>query len=128
LSLHDALPILNLLSLSLQLQTSRYMKKIYLTLSILCFLSFSVSGQNLGAYTDYKNYFYAFDNGPNIELESQVIKSYKVGGNAVAYVNGADNFRAYYNGETYDLLSIAPLDYVASDNLVVYYRDMILNV
>lgn len=102
--------------------------KIYLPLLILYLFSFSLQGQNLGAYTDYKNYFYAFDGGPNVELESQQIRSYKVGGNAVAYVNGADNFRAYYKGETYDLLSIAPLAYDATDNFVVYYRDMILNV
>ena len=102
--------------------------KAYLLSLIISIFSFSITAQNLGAYSDYKNYFYAFDNGPNIELESQQIKSYKVGGNAVAYVNGADNFRTYFNGETYDLLSISPLDYVATDNFVVYYRDMILNV
>jgi hypothetical protein len=102
--------------------------KLYITLILTCILYFSVKGQNLSAYSDYKNYFYAFDNGPNFELESQPIKSYKVGGNAVAYVNGTDNFRAYYKGDTYDLLSIAPTDYAATDNLVVYYRDMILNV
>lgn len=102
--------------------------KIYITLIISCIICFSIKGQNLSAYTDYKNYFFAFDNGPNIELESQPIKSYKVGGNAVAYVNGADNFHAYYKGEKYELLSIPPLDYVATDNFIVFYRDMILNI
>ena len=102
--------------------------KSYFLLLITYLFSISLAGQNISAYSDYKNYFFAFDNGPNIELESQPIKSYRVGGNAVAYVNGADNFRAYFNGETYDLLSIPPADYVATDNYVVYYRDMILNV
>ncbi|HET8963802.1 MAG TPA: hypothetical protein VFM99_07890, partial [Chitinophagales bacterium] len=101
--------------------------KIYITLFVLLF-PFFLKGQNTAAYTDYKNYFYAFDGGPNIELESQPVKSYKVGGNAVAYVNGTDNFRVYYKGETYDLLSIFPQSYQATDNLVVYYRDGILNV
>jgi hypothetical protein len=104
------------------------MIKINLLFAICCFSYVPVLSQNLSAYTDYKNYFYAFDNGPNIELESQPIKSYKVGGNALAYVNGADNFRAYYKGDIYDLLSIPPADYTATDNLVVFYRDMILNV
>jgi len=102
--------------------------KIYLTLLISALLFSDLTAQSLGAYTDYKNYFYAFDNGPNIQLESQPITSYRVGGNAIAYVNGVDNFRAYYKGESYDLLSISPLSYDATDNYVVFYRDMILNV
>ncbi len=102
--------------------------KIYLTLLISSLFFIPLSGQNISAYVDYKNYFFAFDNGPNIELESQPIKSYKVGGNAVAYVNGADNFRAYYGGEIYDLLSIAPMDYIATDNYVLFNSNMILSV
>lgn len=102
--------------------------KIYLTFFFSAFLFSSVISQSLAAYTDYKNYFFAFDNGPNIQLESQPIVSYKVGGNAIAYVNGVDNFRAYYKGDSYDLLSISPAQYDACDNYVVFYRDMILNV
>jgi hypothetical protein len=102
--------------------------KIYLTLLISSIFFIPLTGQNLGAYTDYKNHFFAFDNGPNIDLESQAVKSYKVGGNAIAYVNGADNFRAYYNGEIYDLLSIAPADYLVSDDYVLFNNNMILSV
>ena len=102
--------------------------KTYVTLLIAVLLFSNISAQSLAAYTDYKNYFFAFDNGPNIQLESQRITSYKVGGNAIAYVNGVDNFRAYYNGESYDLLSISPEKYDACDNYVVFYRNMALNV
>ncbi len=102
--------------------------KIYVTLLVSALLFSEISAQSLAAYTDYKNYFFAFDNGPNIQLESQPITSYKIGGNAIAYVNGVDNFRAYYKGDSYDLLSISPARYDACDNYVVFYRDMILNV
>ena len=102
--------------------------KLYFTIIISALLFTSATAQSLAAYTDYKRYFYAFDNGPNIELESQPIVSYKVGGNALAYVNGVENFRAYYKGDTYDLLSISPAYYTACDNYIVFYRDMILNV
>src|SRR4051812_12892202 len=101
--------------------------KIYLTV-LISSIFLPLTGQNLGAYTDYKNYFYAFDGGPNIELEGQPIKSYKVGCNAVAYVNGTDNFRAYYGGEIYDLLSIAPADYLVTDDYVLFNNNMILSV
>ena len=102
--------------------------KFYFTLFISAFLFSNLTAQSLSAYTDYKNYFYAFDNGPNIQLESQPIASYKVGGNAIAYVNGVDNFRAYYHNESYDLLSISPSSYEATDSYIVFYRDMILNI
>jgi hypothetical protein len=109
-------------------KTYHYPMKIYLAILISSVFFIPLAGQNLGAYTDYKNYFFAFDGGPNIELESQPVKSYKVGGNAVAYINSADNFRAYYKGEIYDLLSISPLDYQVTDNYVLFNRDMILSV
>jgi hypothetical protein len=102
--------------------------KIYLTVLISSVFFIPLTGQNLGAYTDYKNCFFAFDNGPNFQLENQPIKSYKVGCNAVAYVNGTDNFRAYYNGEIYDLLSIAPADYQVTDDYVLFNNNMILSV
>ncbi len=101
--------------------------RMYLFFTMLLTVFFqSAFGQNLSAYTDYKNYFFAFDNGPNIMLEPQPVISYKIGGNAIAYVNGVENFKAYFKGETYDLLAITPSDYIAADNFIAYYRDMAL--
>ncbi len=100
--------------------------KIYLIFFALLANVFPSGAQNLSAYTDYKNFFYAFDNGPNILLESQPVVSYKVGRSAIPYVNGAGSFKAYYQGDIYDLLSIAPANYIAAGNYVAYYRDMAL--
>lgn len=90
-------------------------------------LHFAV-GQNLSAYVDYKNYFYVYNDGPDVNLEYQPIKSYKVGGNSIAYVNGTDNFKVFFNGITYDLLDVPPSDYYATRDLVVYFKNKILTV
>jgi len=97
-------------------------------ISILIALSSFSHGQNLGAFSDYRNYFYVFDNGINYQVEFMPVKEYKVGGNSVAYIDNSDNFEVFYNGRTYSLADLPPASYNATDNIVVYYRDKILSV
>lgn len=85
-------------------------------------------GQNLGAYSDYRNYFYVFDNGVHNQAEFMPIKTSKTGGNSVAYIDNSDNFKVFYNGKAYLLADIPPSNFMATDNIVAYYKDKILSV
>ena len=115
-------------SCKLVVANSITMKRVRI-LFFFCFgLLLNTFSQNLSGYLDYKNYFFVFDNGINYQAEYNPVKSYKVGGNAVAYVDNADNFKVFYNGKAYPLADIAPSQYSATDELVVYYRDRILSV
>ncbi|MEW6469160.1 MAG: hypothetical protein AB1458_09560 [Bacteroidota bacterium] len=64
-----------------------------------CLLATLCGAQNLAAYFDYKNYFFVFDNGVSKELEYQKVEEFKVGGNAVAYLNNNKELKIYYNGK-----------------------------
>jgi hypothetical protein len=89
---------------------------------ILGFLAFSciLPAQNMAAYTDYKNYFFAFDNGAGTELEYLPVQSFQVGGNAVAYVDNNGNFKVFNNGKITTLSETTVSKYTASDYLVSY--------
>ena len=54
-------------------------------------------GGGLGAYSDFRNRFYVFDHGEKKMIEEQQVKSYKIGGNCVAYIDYADNLKVYEN-------------------------------
>lgn len=82
----------------------------------------------MAAYLDYKNYFFTFDDGARTELEYLPVKSFQVGGNAVAYVDSKDNFKVFYKGETITLSENTISNYTASDYLVAYSTFSVLNV
>ena len=77
---------------------------------------FTAQGQPLSAYVDYKNCFYVFDNGVKKQLEYLPIKSYQIGGNAVAYVNEGGDTKAYYKGISYDLYFNSPSIVIATND------------
>ena len=100
---------------------------------IISFLVFIFSvcisgGQPLSAYSDYKNVFFVFDNGIKQQLEYLPVKSYYVGGNAVAYVNEGGDVKVYYKGISYDLYFTFPTQIIATNNLIVCYGSSILKV
>ena len=96
-------------------------------LLFLCIFSYP-KAQNLSAYSDYKNYFFVFDDGITKELEYEPIKTYQVGGNSIAYIDNSDNFKAYFNGKKYDLLDVPPNNFYSTDDLLVYFKNSILSV
>ena len=102
--------------------------KVYLFL--LCFFAFhGISpAQNLSAYSDYKNYFYVFDNGVSKELEYLPVQWYKVGKNSIAYFDNSDNLKAYYKGDKFDLSFAAPADCHAMDDFIVYFFGKVLKI
>lgn len=97
-------------------------------LLLFCLMCFSSSSQNLSAFTDYRNYFYVFDDGIQYQAEYMPVKGYKVGGAGVGYIDNVDNFKVFYKGKAYHISDIPPASYAATDNIVVYYRDKILYV
>ena len=50
------------------------------------FLNFNSFSQNLAAFTNYKKNFIIFDKGQTKQVEFLPVKSYKIGGNAVAFI------------------------------------------
>ena len=72
----------------------------------------------LAAYSDYQRRFYIFDHREKKMVEEQQVKSFKVGGNCVAYVDYGDNFKVYENGNVKTLEIGTVRNYVATDYLV----------
>src|SRR5688572_17426516 len=81
---------------------------LFFILSTICSVS---SLAQLAAYTDYRGYFHVFDKGVYHQLEYLPVKSYKVGGNAVAYVDNTNELQIYYNGEKYHQVYASYLTY-----------------
>ena len=77
-------------------------------------------GQNLSAYTDYKDCFIVYDNEITKQIEYLPVKSFQVGGNCIAYIDNVDAFKVYYAGETIPLLDVPPQFYSATDDLLIY--------
>lgn len=80
----------------------------------------SAKTQNLAAFSDYKNYFFVFDDGKIMQEEYMPVKSFQVGGNAIAYIDNSNSFKVYYKGETVPLADWFMPKYVATDYLVVF--------
>ena len=77
------------------------MKKFFFLLFFISsFYSFS---QNLSAYNDYRNYFQAFDNGEFRQIDYLPVKSFQVGGAAIAYVDNSNEFRIYSDEQKFDI-------------------------
>jgi hypothetical protein len=90
--------------------------------------SLPVFSQGLSAYSDYKNYFYAFDNGVSKQLEYLPVQWYKIGGNVIAYLDNSNNLKAYYKGEKIVLSEAAPAQCFVNDNMIIYATGKVLSV
>jgi len=82
------------------------------------FYGFSVTGQGLAAYSDYKGYFYIFDRGEVKEAEYREIASFKTGKRCIAYVDNNKTLKVYYNGEFYEMFPAVD-EYIVTDQLVI---------
>ncbi len=102
------------------------MKQFFFLIVLLCSLrSFS---QNLSAFNDYRNYFQAFDNGEFRQVDYLLVKSFKVGGAAIAYVDNANEFRIYADEQKFDVTYGGTLSYFATDYLIAYRVGNVLSV
>ena len=68
---------------------------------LLLILTIPVCGhaQHVSAYSDNRKYFYAFDNGTYVQLEYLPVKSYRISGNHIAYVDNTNEFKIYSDGQ-----------------------------
>lgn len=85
--------------------------------------------QNITAFTDYRNYFIAFDEGSFIQLDHLSPKAFKYGGHTVAFISNANNFKIFDKGFTYDVTEGAFVrDFKVNEKLVAYLQSNQLNV
>ena len=97
------------------------MKRFFSLVAVLIFGS--TYGQNLTGFTDYRDYFYVFDNGVSHQKEFQKIKDHKVGATCLAYVDNLGKFKIYHDGETKEIERYNIGNYAATEHLVVYKVD-----
>jgi hypothetical protein len=77
--------------------------------------------QHVSAYSDNRKYFYAFDNGTYQQLEYLPVKSYRISGNCIAYVDNTNEFKIYSGGQVYKQnIYAADFVYGATYNLVPF--------
>jgi hypothetical protein len=93
-----------------------------------CGFIFTTNGQNLAAYTDYRGYLHAFDNGTFHQLEYLPVQSYKYGGSVIGYVDNKNDFRVYSNGQTITMLNAADFSYYMTDYLLAFKVGSVLYV
>lgn len=94
------------------------MRHLFVIIATIILATSLTKAQHLTAYTNIRDYFYAFDAGEIIELEYQPIQSSKISDTYIAYVSQSGDFKVYYNGKTYEVLSTVD-SYELTDSLVV---------
>lgn len=87
-----------------------------LTLTVLTTLW--ANSQSMTAYHDIRNQFYTFEAGITKRLEFNYIQSYKVGGNAIGYVDNLGVFKIYSKGSVLDTRLSGPSSYTNTDYLL----------
>jgi hypothetical protein len=78
------------------------------------------TAQNLAAYQDYLGKFYIFDSGTSEKVEYNPVKSFKVGGICILYVDNLGHLKMYYKGKVTELEVGGVTDYYAKDFLAAY--------
>jgi hypothetical protein len=100
----------------------------------LCSLLFTVagisvvSGQQINAYSDYRNHFFVFDNGVSTQLEHQKIKSFKTSLRFIAYEDNTGTLKAWHNGQLTVLERAWTGTYTVTDYMVVFLNYGVLRV
>jgi hypothetical protein len=84
--------------------------------------------QGFSAYTDYKNYFYVFDNGKSTQLEYLPVQWYKLGSSTLAYLDNSNTLKAYYKGQKIVLSENPPTDCIVNDNMIITFSGKIVYV
>src|SRR5690349_1543797 len=85
--------------------------------------------QGIAAYNDYRDAFIVFDRGTFQQLDHLKVRSFKPGGNTLAYVDNSGEFQIYYNGKKYhQLYSTDMFSYFNTNYLVAYKVAQVLYV
>lgn len=102
--------------------------KLFLPSLLLASFSLSLNAQNITAYSDYRGYLQAFDNGMFHQLEYLPAKSYKFGASSIAYIDNRNDFKIYYKGKTFPQVNAADFSYFVTDYLVAFKVGSVLYV
>lgn len=91
-------------------------------ISLLLFIfGFTVANaQPFSAYNDIRSQFYVFDNGAINQLEHLLPIDFKVGRNAVAYLDNQRIFKMYKDGMVTTVNDMYTTNFQVSDNLILY--------
>jgi len=95
------------------------MKKLVISL-VFCFFFKLGYSQQLGAYTDYRDRFYIFNDGESTKVEDLKVQSFDIGGECVMYINSQGHLKIYEDGETIKLESGGVSKYYATDHIAAY--------
>jgi hypothetical protein len=80
------------------------------------------------AYNDIRQFLFLFENGVPRQLEQQPVRSFKAGGERLAYVNNANDLIVYEGGEKHKLGDMTATTYELNQACVYYRRDQLLSV
>ena len=99
-------------------------------IGILLIVGFVVysNAQPVSAYGDYQNQFFAWDNGMIRKIDYLLPIQYKIGRNAIPYLDNARNFKIYSGGATTQINNGNTNAFYPTDNLVVFANNTILQV
>ena len=92
----------------------------FIIVIIAILLNVKMFSQDVAAFTDYQNHFIIFDKGQTKQIEHRPVKSFKIGGNAVAYVTSTSKLKVYFNGKVKTLAETFSSDYHTTKNFVAY--------
>jgi hypothetical protein len=100
---------------------------IALFIFLFCVSGMKASAQ-LSAYTNFQNLFMAWDNGMIRQIEFLPPVSYKIGRNAIPYLDNSRNFKIYSNGGSKKVNDGFTSNYQVTDNLITFQNAKALNV
>ena len=83
-------------------------------------LNFISHAQDVTAYFDNRENLQVFDRGLSRQLEYLPVKSYKIGGNMIAYIDSKSDFKIYYDNQTFQLLNAVDFYYQVTNNLTMF--------
>lgn len=86
---------------------------------LLC-IEFNGFAQDLSAYVDHMDRFYAFDSGESIKIEDIDPQSFQVGGTCILYVSSSGHLKMYLNHKVTELEKSGVTKYFATDYLAAY--------
>ena len=106
------------------------MKQVFAIYAAFFFILSSHNGQsqNLSAYLDYKNYFQAFDNGEFRQIEYLPVKSFKIGGAGIAYIDNSNEFIIYADQQKFEQTNAYELSYFTTEYYIAYKVGRVLSV
>ena len=108
--------------------SSSFFFRYLLTLMLSVGFFSDIQAQPFSAYVNAREEFYIFDNGAINRLEAIKPIEYKVGRNAIAYIDNGRNFKVYHDGNVTAVSDLFTTQFDVSDNLILYRSAKMVSV